>query len=391
MSDAEAKHIRKIEHDGRTIWLVGTAHVSQKSVEDVERVIHEVQPDTVCVELCQSRYNALTDPDRWKKLDIFKVFKEGKALFLLANLAIGAYQRRIGKELGVEPGAELLAGTAAAEAVGARLELVDRDIHITLKRTWATIGFWQKMTLLAAVFQSLIDNQEINAEDIEQLKEGGKLEDMMTEFTKALPEVAEPLIRERDRFMIERIRQSQGQTVVAVVGAAHLPGMISDLDTPVQLEQLTVIPPPSPWLRGLKWIIPTVILGAFYFGWQKGRGDTLQEMVWVWVAANSAVAGLFTLLAGGKIVSVITSLFSSPITSLNPLLGTAMVVGPVEAWQRKPTVEDCERINDDVQSLAGVYRNPFTRVLLVATMSSLGSAIGAWIGGALVVRLLASG
>ncbi len=383
-------HIRRIEHEGRTIWLVGTAHVSQESVHEVERAIAELKPDVVCVELCQSRYDALTDPDRWKKLDIFKVFREGKALFLLANLAVGAYQRRIGSELGVEPGAELMAGAAAAERTGAKLALVDRNIHVTLKRSWSNIGFFQKLRLLGEIMESLVVDTGVSAEDIEALKSDGRMQDMMSAFAERLPEVTEPLIRERDRYMVEKIRQAGGTTVVAVVGAAHVPGMVADFDKPVELEPLEQIPPPSKWLAGLKWVIPALILGAFYFGWRKGQGQMLGEMVWLWVAANSVVAGIFTALGGGKLISVVTSLFSSPITSLNPLLGTAMVVGPVEAWLRKPTVEDCERINEDVQSLGGIYRNPFTRVLLVAVMASLGSALGAWIGGALVVRLLAS-
>ena len=383
-------NIRRVDYEGRTIWLVGTAHVSKESVIEVKGAIADLNPDAVCIELCQSRHDALTDPDRWKKLDIFKVFREGKALFLLANLAIGAYQRRIGKELGVEPGAELLAASVAARAKNIDVSLVDRDIHITLKRTWSTIGFWQKMKLLGAIMESLIVKEEISADQIEQLKTGDNLPDMMGEFARALPEVAEPLIFERDRYMVDKIRATPGDTIVAVVGAAHVPGMVENFEAEIDLAQLEEVPPPSLGLRAVKWVIPALILGAFYFGWQKGQTQMLGEMVWLWVASNSLVAALFTALAGGKLISVITSLFSSPITSLNPLLGTAMVVGPVEAWLRRPTVEDCERINDDVQSLGGIYRNPFTRVLLVAVMASLGSALGAWIGGALVVKLLAS-
>lgn len=379
-----------IERDGRQFWIVGTAHVSASSVEEVKRVIDEVQPDTVCVELCQSRYEALTDASRWRKLDIFKVIREGKTLFLLANVAIGAYQRKLGKELGVTPGAELLAGAEKAREIGAQLELVDRDIHVTLKRTWGTVSFWQKMNLLGAVMESLVFREEISAEDIENLKEAGQLRDMMSEFTRVLPEVAEPLIHERDRYMVSRLREVPGQRIVAVVGAAHVPGMKQVFDDAIDRPALNVLPQPSRWVGALKWIIPAVILMAFAWGWQKGQEHTLEEMIYAWILPNSLVAGFFTAVAGGRPLSVITSLFSSPITSLNPLIGTAMVVGPVEAWARKPTVEDCERINEDVQSLRGLYRNPFTRVLLVAVAASMGSAIGAWIGMSWVLSLLAS-
>ncbi len=378
----------KIEHDGRTFWLVGTAHVSAKSVADVREVIAAVEPDTVCLELCPARYEALTDPSRWRKLDIFQVIRQGKTLLLLANLAIGAYQRRIGKELGVTPGSELLAGDEAAKAIGARVELVDRDIHTTLRRTWSRIPFWRKLGVFGAILESLVSREQISAEDIESLKDDGQLGDMMSEFARIMPEVTGPLIDERDQYMASGIEAVEGERIVAVVGAAHVPGMKRYFGQQIDRKPLEEKPAPSPVVGMLKWIIPAVILAAFAFGWTQGPTGTLEQMILAWIVPNSVAAGLLTAIAGGKPLSVVTSLFSSPISSLNPLLGTAMIVGPVEAWLRKPTVEDCERINDDVQSLRGIYRNPFTRVLLVAVMANLGSALGAWIGASWVVCLL---
>ena len=308
----------------------------------------------------------------------------------MANLAIGAYQRRLGKELGVTPGAELLAGVERAGELDARLELIDRDIHITLKRTWGSVSFWQKMTLLTAIMQSMIDRDEISADDIERLKDEGQMGDMMAEFARALPAVGEPLIYERDRYMASRLQEAPGERIVAVVGAAHVPGMKLWLEKPVNRPALEQLPPPSRWLKVLKWIIPAIIAGAFVYGWKNGPEHTLEQMIFAWILPNSIAAALFTAVAGGKPLTVITSLFSSPITSLNPLVGTGMVVGPVEAWLRKPTVADCERINDDVQSFKGLYRNPFTRVLLVAVAASMGSAVGAWIGMSWVLSLLGS-
>jgi pheromone shutdown-related protein TraB len=377
-----------VEYEGRTIYLVGTAHVSSESVHEVREVIEEVKPDTVCIELCPARYNALTNESAWKNLDVFKVIKEGKMLFLLANLAIGAHQRRLGAELGVRPGAELLAAAKAAEEQGAELVLADRDIHVTLKRTWGNLGFWTKMSLLGAVMKGAVSRDEMEAIEIEELKKHANLSEMLAEFAKELPEVKVPLIDERDQYLISKIREAEGDTIVAVVGAAHVPGMKENIDVPVDREELEQLPKKKWWVGLLKWVIPVMILSAFVWGYYRHDGGSFEDMLWAWILPNSIMAALLTAIAGGKIISVITAFFSSPITSLNPMIGTGMVVGLLEAWLRKPTVEDCEKINEDVQSLRGVYKNKVTRVLLVAVMSGLGSAIGAWIGLSWVVTLV---
>jgi len=221
MTVEAADHIKILNLDGRTIYLVGTAHVSDKSVEEVQTVIDEVKPDTVCVELCDTRYQALTDEDRWRRLNIFDVIREGKTLLLLANLALSAYQRRLGAKLGVDPGAELLAGAKKAQEVGAKLELIDRNIQTTLKRTWSNVGFFQKVRLLSMIVGSTFSREEIDAETIEELKGQAQLSEMLSEFASYMPEVKEPLIDERDRYMMSKIRESEGDCVVAVVGAAH--------------------------------------------------------------------------------------------------------------------------------------------------------------------------
>jgi pheromone shutdown-related protein TraB len=377
-----------LKKNGRTFYIVGTAHVSEESVREVTEVIEQVRPDTVCVELCEARYKAITDESRWKNLDIFKVIKEGKTLFLMANLALGAYQRRIGQKLGVKPGAEMVAAAKKAEEVGAKLELVDRDIHITLKRTWANVGFWRKMTLLGGILEGLLGGQEIAAEDIEKLKEKSHLSEVMAEFARVLPEVKVPLIDERDLYMMSSIEEVPGDTVVAIVGAGHVEGMVKHFQKPVDREALEVIPPTSGWVKALKWAIPVLIMAAFSWGYHQHGHRGLEEMLTAWILPNSIMAALFTLAAGAKLGSIVAAFIASPITSLNPLLPAGVVVGLVEAWLRRPTVADAERINEDVHSIRGVYRNAFTRVLLVAAMATFGSAAGAWIGISWVFSLL---
>ncbi len=378
MESSDTLHI--IQDGDRTIYLVGTAHVSEESVKEVQQVIEEVQPDTVCVELDEARFQALTDQNRWRRLDIFKVIKEGKTLFLLANLAIGAYQRRLGAELGVKPGSELLAGARKAEEVGAEVVLIDRDINVTLKRTWAAVGFWKRAELLAEIVGALVSREETEAIDIEQLKEKSQLSEMMKEFTRVLPQVHKPLIDERDQYLMSGIELAPGNRIVAVVGAAHVEGMKSYFKQTVDRDALEQLPAPSPWTGLLKWLIPALILCAFAFGYYKQSGQTLQEMLYAWVLPNSVFCAVLTACALARPLSILTAFVASPITSLNPLLPAGVVVGLVEATLRRPTVEDAEAINDDVQSLRGIYKNRFTRVLLVAVMATLGSAMGAWVG-----------
>lgn len=385
---ALSESVRVLERGDKRYYIVGTAHVSEQSVTDVNNVIDEVQPDSVCVELCEARFTALTDENRWKKLDIFKVIREGKMLFLLANLAIGAYQRRIGADLGVKPGAEMLAGVERAREIDAHLTLADRDIHVTLKRTWANLGFWQKIKLLSAILGGVFGTEKVEAEDIEQLKEQVHLNEMMKEFAEAMPGVKEPLIDERDQYLMSSIEEAPGNTIVAVVGAAHVAGMVRHFGQPVDRDKLDVIPPPSGWTRLLKWIVPLVILGAFTYGYLEHGGRTFEDMLTAWILPNSIVAAVLTAVALARPLSIVTAFVCSPITSLNPLLPSGVVVGLVEAWLRKPTVEDAERINEDAQSIGGVYKNRFTRVLLVAVMSTLGSALGAWVGLGWVLMLV---
>ena len=377
---SQEKNVTVIEDRDRTYYIIGTAHVSELSVQQVNQVIEEIKPDTVCIELCPARYAALTDDNRWAKLDIFKVIKEGKTLFLLASLAVGAYQRRLGQELGVRPGSELLAAAKKATEVGARIELVDRDIHITLKRTWANLGFTRKLTLLSTIMGSLVTREQIDAATIEKMKEQAQLSEMMHEFARLMPEVQKPLIDERDQYLISGVRESKGDRVVAVVGAGHVEGMCNYFSKPIDREALATLPKKRKLTSLIKWIIPALIIGAFAIGYFRNQGRTLQDMLLAWVLPNSVAAALLTTIAGGKLLSILCAAVASPITSLNPLLGAGMVVGLLEAWLRKPTVGDAERINEDVQSLRGIYRNPFTRVLLVAVASTIGSAVGAWIG-----------
>ena len=384
--------VTTLEIGGTKYFVVGTAHVSQRSVDEVKHVIEEVQPDVVCVELCKGRHDALTKDSAFRDLDVFKVVREGKGLYLLAHLALSSYQRRIGASLGVKPGAELLEAVNTAKDRDIPVELIDRDINITLKRTWANLGLWKRSMLLSSLLVGWEDKkgEAVTEKTVEDLKEPKALSEMLTELGRAVPEVKGPLVDERDQYLYSKMTDAGAgkKRVVAVVGAAHVPGMTAHVGTRADLAALDRVPPPSLLWQIVKWGIPALFLFGVIYGWQFGDQRSLSEMMLAWILPTSIGAGSLTLLAGGSIFSVVTALVVAPIAAIHPLLGTGMVVGVVEAWRRRPSVADCERLPDDVQSLRGFWRNPVTRILLIAVASGIGTAVGFWVGVTWVVSLL---
>lgn len=384
--------VTTLEHAGTTYHVVGTAHVSQRSVEEVREVIAKVKPDVVCVELDKGRYDALTKDSAFRDLDVFKVVREGKTLYLLAHLALASYQRRIGASLGVKPGAELVAAVEAANESSIPYALIDRDIQITLKRTWKNIGLWRRMRLLIDLIAPSPDEEgePITADTVEDLKEPKALSEMLTELGRAIPEVKTPLVDERDQYLVSKMLEAGAgkKTVVAVVGAAHVPGMSARLHEPVDRAALERIPPPALWWRIAKWVIPLAFLALLIYLATQMNAATFAKTMLAWIIPTSLGAGTATLVTGGSIFSVISAIVAAPIARLYPLVRTAVVVGIVEAWRRKPSVQDCERLQDDVQTMKGFWRNPVTRILLIAVASSLGALIGFAVGvGVFATRL----
>ena len=387
--------VSQVVHEGTTYYLVGTAHVSQRSVEEVRTVIERVKPDVVCVELDKVRFDALTNDRAFRDLDVFKVVREGRTLYLLAHLALASYQKRIGASLGVKPGAELLAAVRAASELGIPVELIDRDINITLKRTWKNLGLWKRSMLLSSLVMGWGDDEDGKGEavteaTVEDLKEPKALSEMLAELGRAVPQIKGPLIDERDQYMASKTAEvGKGkQKVVAVVGAAHVPGMKECFGKPVDRTALDKIPPASIVWRVIKWLIPIMfIVGIFYF-WQRSDQSSLLEMMLAWILPTAIGAAGLTLLAGGSLLSVLAALLVAPIAAIHPLLGTGMVVGVVEAWRRKPGVADCERLPEDIQTFRGFWRNQVTRIVLISVASGLGTAVGFWVGVSQVAKRL---
>ena len=381
-------NVNEIVFDEKKILLVGTAHISQSSVDEVNKVIEQEQPDTVCVELCESRHQAMVDKDQWKNTDIFKVVREGKSFLLLSNLIMTAFQKRLGSQLGVKPGAEMLAAIQASERINAELQLVDRDVKITLQRTWRGMPFWGRMKVFSQLLASLFIREEISKEEIEKLKESDALSEAMQMLADQSPDMKRILIDERDQFMAEKIRQAPGKRIVAVVGAGHVKGLTLELEREHNLAELETVPSPGKLGIFLKWGIPALIVGLIGYGFYAVDTDVSIEMIQRWFLINGTLSAIGTAIAFGHPITIATAFVAAPFTSLNPAVAAGWVAGLVEAFLRKPQVRDFEDLAEDITHLKGFWKNNITRILLVVMFANLGSAIGTFAGGFAIASLL---
>lgn len=374
--------------DGREFVLAGTAHVSRQSADMVTALIADEAPDTVCVELCEQRYQAIRDKNKWREMDIFKVIKEKKAFLLLANLLLASFQKKIADKFGVQPGQDMLAALAAADKNGAGIHLVDREIRTTLARAWNAIGLWGKFKLLFQMMVSIVGANEIEEEEIEQLKQEDVLQMLLSELEQSHPMLQKILIDERDRYLAHKIKTAPGQKIVAVVGAGHMPGIRRYWDRDIDITDLDTLPPPGKMRDILKWGIPAAIVAAFVAGFIFGGVETGTRMLGLWIGVNSVMAAIGAIAAWAHPLTLLAAAASAPLTSVSPVIGAGWIAGLVEALIRKPTVGDLEDLSEDIASLRGFWKNRATRILLVVALVNLGSAVGTFAAIPLLINLL---
>ncbi len=380
--NTESSDLHRISLGEKEIILIGTAHISQESVNTVRQAIASELPDTVCVELDDQRLSALRNQNRWESLNLIQVIRNGQVPFLLANLALSSFQKRMGLHTGVKPGAELAAAADEAQQREMRLELVDRNLRITLLRAWRKTGLWKKMGLLSALVGSLFEDQKLDEAELSRLRETDTLSVMLEEMGTALPAVKSILVDERDIYMAYHIKNAPGPKVLAVVGAAHLPGILRQIteDTPrSEIDEISIIPPKPLTSRVLPWLIPAIVIALFIAGFFLGNRQEVLDALLVWVLANGLLSALGTLLALGHPLTVLSAFIAAPITSLNPTIGAGFVTALVQTFVAAPTVRDMERVGDDLVTLRGWWSNRLARVLLVFLFSSLGSAAGTFL------------
>ncbi|MGD8234559.1 MAG: TraB/GumN family protein [Chromatiales bacterium] len=375
--------------NGAKVVLLGAAHVSRASAEEVREHLDGGDYDAVAVELCNSRYLSLTDPDAITRMDLFEVIREGKASMVAAQLALSAYQQRLAEQFDIEPGAEQRQAIAQAEKHGLPVLLIDREIGVTLKRVVANVSWWKRAGLVGGLLGSVLSRDEVCEEEIEKLKEGDMLETTFSEFAAERKDLFDPLIAERDRYMASRILQERQQhgyrNILAVIGAGHQKGIAEQLESGIEdpageIRQLETLPRKRKWLKILPWAIAALIITGFVMGFSKSTALGW-NLIAEWVMINGTLSALGALLAGGHILTILTAFVAAPLTSLNPTIGAGMVTGAVETLLRKPRVGDFESLRHDVTHWSGWWKNRVSRILLVFLLSTLGSAAGTYIAG----------
>ena len=365
--------------DGREIILIGTAHISQASKELVRETIEAEKPDTICIELDEGRLKSIRDPERWKKTDLREVIKKKQLATLIANLVLGSYQKRMGDQTGVKPGSELKEAADIASEKDIPIVLADRDIKITLKRTWACTPWYRKLSLLGGLFGSIFDKTEISEEELAKIKEQDALNSMMQEFGQTFPEVKQVLIDERDQFLAGRIKNAEGKKVVAVVGAGHVKGIASIISEDKELpseEAITAIPKSSPIWKIIGWAIPIAIIASIIFVGYEAGVEKAGQLSLQWAMFTGGGAMLGAIIAGGHPLTVLVALVAAPFTGLTPLIGVGFFTALTQVYMRPPRVSEMETLSDDIWQVKRWWKNRVTRVILCFLCPGIPAIVG---------------
>lgn len=379
----ESTDITRVVVDGKEIVLVGTAHISAQSVKVVVEAIEAEKPDTVAVELDEQRYKAIREEVNWQELNLVEIIKSKQTTFLVARLGLMAFQKRMSLYTGVKPGQEMLEATLAADRSGAQVALVDRDIRTTLLRAWRMTPFLKRSSLATLLVMGMFQRSEVDESDLEELRAEHNISEILDELGEAMPDMKGVLVDERDTYMAHKIRACEGSKIVAVVGAAHKPGILRAWQRAStensEIDAIDVVPPRGKLSKVLPWILPLIVIGLFVGGFFFADPEDFKRAAIAWVLANGTLAALGAALAFGHPLTILTAFIAAPITSLNPTVGAGMVTAMVQTLIAAPTVRDMERVGDDIVNWKGIWTNRLSRILLVFVFSNVGSSLGTFI------------
>ncbi|PIN98101.1 MAG: TraB family protein [Candidatus Diapherotrites archaeon CG10_big_fil_rev_8_21_14_0_10_31_34] len=382
--------VEKIKLGEKQVILVGTAHISDKSVELVRKTIEEEQPDSVGIELDYQRFRQLKSGKKWGETDVSHIVKSGQTYLFLINLMLSNMQRKLGKEFGIKPGAEMLEAFKIAEEKGLVVELLDRNVQITLKRALAFTGLREKIKILMHIVSGFFSEQEkLTKERIEELKTQDVMTELMKELSDTAPTIKKVLVDERDLFIANRILESKSKKIVAVVGAGHLEGIKKALNQKIDLKPLMIVPKKKSILGTiLKFGIPAVFIAFIVYAFYDKGINASFELILVWFFITGIFSALGALLARAHPVSILVAFLAAPFTTLHPALAAGWFAGAAEIKFNSPKVKDFESLNQ-LDSIGSWYSNRVTKILIVTALTNLGATIGVIIALPYILSILA--
>lgn len=377
------QNIYKTTYHNKEIILIATAHVSKESAELVEEVLLAEMPDSVCIELDDERYHSMMNPKQYNDTDLVQIIKDGKAVYLLANTILSSYQKKLAEQLDTEVGLEMKTAIEIAQEHNLNIVNADRNIKTTFTRIWRSLNFKDKIGLISMLLDSALeeDDVELSADDINELLEEDMLQAAMGLLESEVPTIKEILLDERDQYLAYKIKHAPGDKIVAVLGGAHVAGVLKEIDKQQDIAHITHIPPKSKSGQVFKWgftiALLLLLLSPFITqGTTAGIHSLIRWSLW-----SGSLAAVATLLVGGHILSALSAFFTAPLAALHPLIAVGMIAGVVEATLRKPTVADVNNLSEDISSLKGWRRNHFIKALVIVFAANIGSIIGQTIGG----------
>lgn len=373
--------VYKVEYEEKIYYIVGANHVSSESATLVSSVLEAVKPDIVCVELDQKRYETFVNGANWKELDIVEVFKQKKATMLLMQVLLGGFQKKLALDVKDKVGGEVRSAISYADKNQKEICLVDRDVNITFKKIWRTMSFREKLYLPITFFESFEVSEDLSEEEsIKELMKMDMVDSFFNQLKQRFPNIYKQMITERDLYQVCKIKESPGTVVVAILGNAHVRGVIDNFDKEVDLDELEMIPEKSFLDKAIEWAFPlfllVLILIGFIGDFESGMAQVARLLLW-----NGGCAALFTLFTLAHPLTILTSFVAAPIGTFSPLLSVGMFSGIVEATLRKPVVKDFEDLSADIFNIKAYYKNRALRVLFIFVFASLGGVIGNIIGG----------
>jgi pheromone shutdown-related protein TraB len=372
--------IKQIFLDGKEIILVGTAHISKESVQLVEETIEKEKPDVIGVELDKERLEQLVSEKKWEQTNIIEIVKTGKTYLFLLNTLLSNMQKSLGMKVGVKPGAEMLGAIKKAQETKTPIQLLDRNVKVTLKRAFNKMSFREKLRLGGSVIAGFFgggEKVEVSAKTIEDLKDKDLINKLMKELGKQMPSIKEVLVDERDSYIGEMIKRSPGKKIVAIVGAGHLEGIEKIIlnKKKTNLKKLNEIPEKRNYLKIFKWGIPLAFILFFAYVFLNFGVATTIDALLIWFLANGVLSAIGAALSLAHPITILVAFLAAPLTSLSPALAAGWVAAIVETKLRPPRVMDFKGISS-LGNVKGYYNNRVTHILIVTALTNIGSTIG---------------